>query len=200
MEVKLFFFYTQSTIEETNWLFFLHPVNYDGYVRANCMLKWTLLLFYWIIQACMLFAGVWQCTDSSSGQPVFGGTESFPGWRHHERPCWTVWSQVGLVQLQFFYWLRKKVLASSVQFTWRWYLCAWKSPYALHPIPHKFPQRHLWDCFSQEVLLEPLFKNFVENCITCVTHSSGLRHCQVSHSLSICVYWGTLGLNHGVTQ
>ena len=104
MEVKLFFFYTQSTTEETNWFFFLHPVNYDGYVRANCMLKWTLLLFYWIIQACMLFAGVWQCTDSSSGQPVFGGTEPFPRWRHHERPCWTVWSQVGL----FFIGLERK--------------------------------------------------------------------------------------------
>ena len=37
----------------------------------------------------------------------------------------------------------KKVLASSVHFTSRWYLCAWKSPHALHPIPLKFPQHHL---------------------------------------------------------
>ena len=34
---------------------------------------------------------------------------------------------------------------SSVQFSSRWYLCAWKSPYALHPICQKFPQHHLWN-------------------------------------------------------
>ena len=30
---------------------------------------------------------------------------------------------------------------SSVQFSSRWYLCARKSPYALHPVSQKFPQR-----------------------------------------------------------
>jgi len=32
---------------------------------------------------------------------------------------------------------------SSVQFSSRWYLCARKSPYALHPVSQKFPQRCL---------------------------------------------------------
>ena len=34
---------------------------------------------------------------------------------------------------------------SSVQFSSRWYLCARKSPYALHPVSQKFPQRCLWN-------------------------------------------------------
>ena len=34
---------------------------------------------------------------------------------------------------------------SSVQFSSKWYLCAWKSPYALHPISQKFPQHRLWN-------------------------------------------------------
>ena len=32
---------------------------------------------------------------------------------------------------------------NSVQFSSRWYVCAWKSPYALHPVSQKFPQRCL---------------------------------------------------------
>ena len=35
--------------------------------------------------------------------------------------------------------------AGSVQFSSRWYLCAWKIPYALHPICQKFPQLCLWN-------------------------------------------------------
>ena len=35
------------------------------------------------------------------------------------------------------------VLNESVQFSSRWYLCAWKSPYALHPVSQTFPQRRL---------------------------------------------------------
>ena len=34
---------------------------------------------------------------------------------------------------------------SSVQFSSRWYLCPRKSPYALHPVSEKFPQRCLWN-------------------------------------------------------
>ena len=32
---------------------------------------------------------------------------------------------------------------SSAQFSSRWYLCVQKSPYALHPVSEKFPQRCL---------------------------------------------------------
>ena len=35
------------------------------------------------------------------------------------------------------------MLFSSVLFSSRWYLCARKSPYALHPVSQKFPQRCL---------------------------------------------------------
>ena len=37
----------------------------------------------------------------------------------------------------------KEVQNESVQFSSRWYLCAWKSPYALHPVSQTFPQRRL---------------------------------------------------------
>ena len=34
---------------------------------------------------------------------------------------------------------------SSVQFSSRWYLCARKSPYAIHPVSHKHAQHCLWN-------------------------------------------------------
>ena len=37
---------------------------------------------------------------------------------------------------------------SSVQFSSRWYLCTWKSPYVLHPVSEKFPQSRLWDRYN----------------------------------------------------
>ena len=37
---------------------------------------------------------------------------------------------------------------SAVQFSSRWYLCARKSPYALHPVSRKFPQSCLWNGFN----------------------------------------------------
>ena len=164
---------------EKNWFFFLHPVNYDGYVRENCMLKWTRLSFCWIIHACMLFAGVWQCADSSRGQPVFGGTESFPWWRHHERPSWTVWSQVRWVHFWNFYWLKKSFSQfSSLHF--KMVSMCLEKPTCTSPYPSKnFPNITFETVLAKRYLLETLFKNLVENCITCVTHSSGLRHCQV---------------------
>ena len=35
--------------------------------------------------------------------------------------------------------------APSFQFSSRWYLCARKSPHALHPVSQKFPQHCLWN-------------------------------------------------------
>ena len=35
------------------------------------------------------------------------------------------------------------ILSSLLQFSSRWYLCAQKSPYALHPVSQKFPHRCL---------------------------------------------------------
>ena len=34
---------------------------------------------------------------------------------------------------------------ATVQFSSRWYLCAWKSPYRFHPISQKFPWHCLWN-------------------------------------------------------
>ena len=45
--------------------------------------------------------------------------------QHHHSLCWLVFM--------------------SIQFSSRWYLCARKSPHALHPIFQKFPQRRLWN-------------------------------------------------------
>ena len=36
-------------------------------------------------------------------------------------------------------------LIHYIQFSSRWYLCAWNSPYALHPNSQKFPHRCLWN-------------------------------------------------------
>ena len=66
---------------------------------ARSTFKWMHLSLYCLIQMRMLFAGVWQCTDVSSSQPVFDGAEPVPGWRHHERQSWAVWSQVWLSSL-----------------------------------------------------------------------------------------------------
>ena len=45
------------------------------------------------------------------------------------------------------------------QFSSRWYLCAQKSPYALHPVSHKFPQHRLWNssniCLMTTALSHP---------------------------------------------
>ena len=36
-------------------------------------------------------------------------------------------------------------ITETVQFSSRWYLCARKIPYALHPVSQKFPRRCLWN-------------------------------------------------------
>ena len=39
-----------------------------------------------------------------------------------------------------------------ISFSSRWYLCARKSPYALHPVSQKFPQRCLWNGSSVRLI------------------------------------------------
>ena len=43
------------------------------------------------------------------------------------------------------HWNSITVLLSSVQFSSRWYLCVRNIPYALHPVPQKFPHHCLWN-------------------------------------------------------
>ena len=51
-------------------------------------------------------------------------------------------------------------LLSSVQFSPRWYLCARKSPYALHPVSQKFPQRCLWNSSNVRLTDDGPFSSF----------------------------------------
>ena len=54
-------------------------------------------------------------------------------------------------------------LPPPVQFSSRWYLCAWKSPYALHPVSQKFPQRCLWNGSSVHLIMMALSRPFKED-------------------------------------
>ena len=51
----------------------------------------------------------------------------------------------------------------SVQFSSRWYFCPRKSPFVLHPISHKFPQRHLWNVSSVHLIDDGLSHAFRED-------------------------------------
>ena len=46
------------------------------------------------------------------------------------------------------------------QFSSRWYLCTRKSPYALHPVLQKFPQRCLWNGSSVRPIDDGLLSSF----------------------------------------
>ena len=51
------------------------------------------------------------------------------------------------------------LVIEKVHFSSRWYQCARKSPYALHPVSQKFPQRCLWNgssvCLTDDGPLSP---------------------------------------------
>ena len=68
----------------------------------------------------------------------------------------------------------------QVQFSSRWYLCARKSPYALHPFSQKFPQRWFWNSSNVRLIDDGPLSSFqgslactgVEKSCTCyrLTH------------------------------
>ena len=75
--------------------------------------------------------------ESRGGRPVLASVPNSPyalRWRKA-----TFEGKGGLVQSS------GALQSSSVQFSSRWYLCARKSPHALHPISQTFPQRCLWN-------------------------------------------------------
>ena len=41
------------------------------------------------------------------------------------------------------------MFSQLVQFSWRWYLCAWESTSGLHPVSQEFPQCCLWNSSDQ---------------------------------------------------
>ena len=55
---------------------------------------------------------------------------------------------------------RQRVEEGSVQFSSRWYLCARKSPYVLHPVSKRFPQRHLWNGFNVRLIEDGPLSSF----------------------------------------
>ena len=55
---------------------------------------------------------------------------------------------------------RQRVEEGSVQFSSRWYLCARKSPYVLHPVSKRFPQRHLWNSFNVRLIEDGPLSSF----------------------------------------
>ena len=64
---------------------------------------------------------------------------------------------------------KAEYIFSSVQFSSRWYLCARKSPYALHPVCQKFPQHRLWlkrfQFYSSDCMTMALSRPFKEDCL-----------------------------------
>ena len=76
---------------------------------------------------------------------------------------------------------------SSVQFSSRWYLCAWKSPYALHPICQKFPQHRLWNDSNVWLIDDGPLSSFQGrlSSISSLMHMGGRCVCVC---ISVCVY------------
>ena len=61
------------------------------------------------------------------------------------RACCSSWSVPSETRPHLAYSPPCRHLNNSVQFSSRWYLCAWKSPYVLHLISQKLPQQCLWN-------------------------------------------------------
>ena len=63
-----------------------------------------------------------------------------------------------------------------LQFSSRWYLCARKSPYALHRVSQKFPRRRLWlkrfQFYSSDCMTMALSRPFKEDCLASASTSS----------------------------
>ena len=56
--------------------------------------------------------------------------------------------------------MKIKLSGCSVQFSSRCYLCAWKGPYALHPVSQKFPQCPLQNGSSVHLIDNGLLSSF----------------------------------------
>ena len=70
---------------------------------------------------------------------------------HLHRSSSITWASLPLHRLKYPLWKPRAVKGSpfsSVQFGSRWYLCARKSPYALHPVSETFPQLCLWNGYN----------------------------------------------------
>ena len=81
----------------------------------------------------------------------------------------------------------KLVFFWSVQFNSRWYLCARKSPYALHSVSQKFPQRFLWNGFNVRLIDDGPLSSFQErSSSTSSFHASLLQVIDVVMSLALC--------------
>ena len=74
----------------------------------------------------------------------------------------------------------------SVQFSSRWYLRAWKSPYALHPVSQKFPQRCLWNGSNVRPTDDGPLWSFRGRSSSASFHASLLQAIDGAMSLALC--------------
>ena len=64
------------------------------------------------------------------------------------------------------------------QFSLRWYLCTWKSPYVLHPVSQKFPQSCLWNGSSVHLTDDGHRFSLVQSGVVCILFTlHGARGC-----------------------
>ena len=74
-----------------------------------------------------------------------------------------------------------------VQFSSRWYLCARKSPYALHPVSQKFPQRRIWNGSSVRLIDDGPLSSFQGRSSSASSfHASLLQAIDGVMSLALC--------------
>ena len=100
------------------------------------------------------------------------------------------------------------IIVIIIYFSWRWYLCAWKSPYALHPLSQKFPQRCLWYASNVRLSDDDPFSSFQGRSFSASSfHASLLQAIDGVMSLALCpiyvfmypVYWPQTALDlHGL--
>ena len=73
-----------------------------------------------------------------------------------------------------------------IQFSSRWYLCARKSPYALHPVSQKFPHRCLWNGSAVRLIDDGPLSSFqgrsssASSLYACLLHAMTTRTSQES--------------------
>ena len=78
------------------------------------------------------------------------------------------------------------ILSSLLQFSSRWYLCAQKSPYALHPVSQKFPHHCLSN--SSSVHLTMAFSHpFKKDCLALPLSMPLLQAINGVMSLALCL-------------
>ena len=79
------------------------------------------------------------------------------------------------------------ITAFTVQLSAKWYLCARKSPYALHPVSQRFPQRCLWNSSNVRLIDDGPLSSFQERSSSASSfHASLLQAIDGVMSTALC--------------